>query len=127
MNAAVAEALWRDTTIDITTTGRRSGLARRIEIWILKIDDQLFITGTPGPRDWFANLLAEPRCTIHLKQQVHADLAAIAEPVPDPAVRKAVMEHLEADWYRNQGEDLDDLVAEAPMVEIVIDGWPLAP
>ena len=125
MDAAVAAALERDTTIDLTTTGRKSGLPRRIEIWILKVDDRLIITGTPGPRDWYANLLADPRCTIHLKQKVQADLNAEAQPVTDRTTRRLVMEHVEANWYRNQGEDLDTLLDDAPMVELILPGWPV--
>ena len=56
----VREELADDLTIDITTTGRRSGQARRIEIWMLDVDGRFFITGTPGRRDWLANLLADP-------------------------------------------------------------------
>lgn len=124
MDAAVREALAKDLTIDLTTTGRRSGEPRRIEIWLLKIHDRLVITGTPGPRDWFANLLADPVCTVHLKERIRADLPAVATPVTDHDIRTEVFEHLEATWYRRQGEDLATLVAHAPMVELSIDGWP---
>ena len=48
----------------------------------------------------------------------------MATPIVDPAVRAEVFEHLEARWYRHQGEDLDTLLTEAPMVEVAIDGWP---
>ena len=121
---AVREALAKDLTIDLTTTGRRSGHARRIEIWMLKVGRRIIITGTPGPRDWYANLLAQPSCTVHLKERIRADLPAIATPVTDPDLRTEVFEHLEATWYRRQGEDLETLVAEAPMVELRIAGWP---
>ena len=50
----------KDPTIDITTTGRHSGDARRIEIWMLVIEDRFFITGTPGPRGWLANVAERP-------------------------------------------------------------------
>jgi len=123
---AVARALGADTTIDLTTTGRTSGSARRVEIWILKVGDRLVITGTPGPRDWYANLLADPACVIHLKERIRADVAATAAPVLDPAIRAEVFQHLEATWYRNQGESLETLVAEAPMVELSVKGWPKA-
>jgi deazaflavin-dependent oxidoreductase (nitroreductase family) len=106
-----------DPTIDITTTGRRSGQPRRIEIWMLDVDGRFFITGTPGPRDWLANLRADPALTVHLKRQAHADLAATATPVTDEATRRQVLEHLTARWYRSQSP-LDDLVATAPMVEV---------
>lgn len=124
MDDAVREALAKDLTIDLTTTGRRSGTPRRIEIWMLKVGDRIIITGTPGPRDWYANLLAERACIVHLKERVRADLPAVATPVLDDAVRTEVFEHIEATWYRRQGEDLATLVAEAPMVEVHIDGWP---
>ena len=124
MDDDVREALAKDLTIDLTTTGRSSGEARRIEIWMLKIGDRIVITGTPGPRDWYANLLADPACIIHLKERIRADLPATATPIIDPAIRTEVFEHIEATWYRRQGEDLETLVAEAPMVEIRIDGWP---
>ena len=124
MEPEILAAIRRDTTIDLTTTGRQTGQPRRIEIWWLKVDDRIFITGTPGPRDWYANLLADPSCTVHLKQATKADLVATATAVRDRATRTRVLEHLEAKWYRDQGEDFETLLAEAPMVEIAIAGWP---
>jgi F420H(2)-dependent quinone reductase len=45
-----------DRVIDITTTGRKTGEPRRIEIWFHRLDGRYFITGAPGrPRDWYAN------------------------------------------------------------------------
>jgi deazaflavin-dependent oxidoreductase (nitroreductase family) len=117
---AVRDELRDDPTIDITTTGRRSGRPRRIEIWMLDVDGRFFITGTPGRRDWLANLLARPSLIVHLKRHAHADLGARAAPVDDPATRRRVIEHLSAHWYRSQSP-VDDLVATAPMVEITFD------
>ena len=74
----VQAALATDMTIDITTIGRRSGESRRIEIWFLNVDGVIYITGTPGPRDWFANLAADPSLIFHLKESVVADLPATA-------------------------------------------------
>jgi deazaflavin-dependent oxidoreductase (nitroreductase family) len=115
--ALVRHELRHDPTIDITTTGRRSGRARRIEIWMLDVDGRFFITGTPGRRDWLANVMADPKLVVHLKRSAHVDLDARAELVTDPASRRRVLEHLTARWYRTQA-DLDDLVATAPMVEV---------
>ena len=126
INQVVARAIDADTTIDLTTTGRTSGLAHRIEIWMLKVGARLLITGSPGPRDWYANLMADPACVIHLKERIRADVAARATAAVDPAIRTEVFEHLEASWYRNQGESLETLVAEAPMVELAVVGWPTA-
>jgi len=109
-----------DPTVDITTTGRRTGLPRRIEIWMLDVDGHFFITGTPGHRDWLANLHADPSLAVHLKRHAHLDLAARAISVTDAATRGAVLEHLSATWYRTQ-QPLDVLVETAPMVEVVFD------
>ena len=73
-----------ERTIDITTLGRRSGIPRRIEVWFHRVDGRWFITGMPGPRNWYANLRAHPRFLVHLKHGVTADLPATATPV-DPA------------------------------------------
>jgi deazaflavin-dependent oxidoreductase (nitroreductase family) len=110
-----------DPVVDITTTGRRTGLPRRIEIWMLDVGGSFFITGTSGPRDWLANLRVDPRLVVHLKRHAHLDLDARATPVEDAAKRRAVLDHLSATWYRGQ-EPLDVLVDTAPMVEIVFDG-----
>ncbi len=113
----VDAALARDLTIDITTTGRGSGLPRTIEIWFMAVDGRIFITGTPGPRDWYANLLADSSLIFHLKESLRADLPATARPVTDTATRRLVFEHPSAAWYRDQ-TDLEELVADAPMVEL---------
>lgn len=114
---AIAAALASDLTIDITTTGRTSGAPRRIEIWFLNIDGRIFITGTPGPRDWYANLLADPSMTFHLKESVQADLPARARPVTDGETRRLVLTHMVASWYREQ-VPIDSLIDGAPMVEV---------
>jgi hypothetical protein len=92
MDERVRQALANDRTIDITTTGRISGLPPRIETWFYRVDDQIYLTGSPGRRDWYANLLANPDFTFHLKQSVAADLPARADPITDPAERRTIFE-----------------------------------
>jgi deazaflavin-dependent oxidoreductase (nitroreductase family) len=119
----VGAELAADPIVDITTIGRRSGLPRRIEIWMLEVDGRFFITGTPGRRDWLANLIATPQLTLHLKRHAQLDLPARAAVVTDAATRRIVLEHAAARWYRSQ-VDIDRLVAEAPMVEVVVEAPP---
>lgn len=68
MDEAIKQALDQDRTIDITTTGRKTGQLRHTEIWFHNLDGELYITGTPGRRDWYANLLGDPEFTFHLKE-----------------------------------------------------------
>jgi hypothetical protein len=122
MNAEISAALASDGTIDITTIGARSGLARRIEIWFLRLERRTFITGTPGPRNWYSNLLVHDRFTFHLKESARADLEARAVPVLDEPTRRWVFSqpHRWNDWYSSEAS-LDDLVSGSPMVEVFFD------
>jgi deazaflavin-dependent oxidoreductase (nitroreductase family) len=117
MEPRVAEALTKGGVIDITTTGRKSGEPRRIEIVFHAIDGHVYISGFPRPqkRSWLANLEAHPRFTFHLKQDVVADLPAIARTITDPEERRAVLQHVSRTWDRN---DIDVMVAQSPLVEV---------
>jgi hypothetical protein len=84
----------RAHTIDITTTGARTGLPRRIEIWFYYFGGRWFLSGLPGPSSWYANLLAHPGFTFHLKHGVHADLPARARPITDPGERRQVFDRI---------------------------------
>ena len=117
----VQAALATDMTIDITTIGRRSGESRRIEIWFLNVDGVIYITGTPGPCDWFANLAADPSLIFHLKESVVADLPATATIVDQRDERASVFHAPSAAWYLNQGDSFDSLLAHAPMVRLDFD------
>jgi hypothetical protein len=119
MDSELSAALASDGTIDITTTGARSGLPRRTEIWFLHLGGRTFITGTPGPRCWYANLLADDRFTFHLKESVTADLEARAVPVLDAPTRRWLFSqpHPWTEWYVREA-GLDALVAGSPMVEV---------
>ena len=120
MSPQVAGALERDRTIDITTIGRKSGQPRRKEIWFHNLDGRLYITGTPGTRDRYANLAAHPEFTFHLKESVRADLPALARPVLDEAQRREIIAaiHRKLGWSR----ELEDWVADSPLVEVELAG-----
>ena len=108
-------------TIDITTTGRQSGEPRRIEIWFLNVGGAIYITGTPGPRHWYANLVGTPSFLFHLKESMTLDLAATATVVANRAERKRVFAAPRAEWYLRQGDSLDSLLDDAPMVRVDFD------
>jgi deazaflavin-dependent oxidoreductase (nitroreductase family) len=88
-----ASSAIEDRTIDITTTGRRSGKPRRIEIVFYRLGEDVYLSGIPAPkaRDWLANLAANPRFTLHLKHGVATDLPATATVILEPAERRRVL------------------------------------
>jgi deazaflavin-dependent oxidoreductase (nitroreductase family) len=118
LDERVTRALARGHTIDITTTGRRTGLARRIETVFHNIDGRIVLSGMPGPRSWYANLLADPRLTFHLKGAVQADLPATARPILEPTERRAVMSRVAQNWGRT---DIDVMMERSPLVEVRFD------
>ena len=121
MNKQIVQALDRDNTIDITTIGRKSGQPQRIEIWFRRVNGRTYITGTPGPRDWYANLLSNPHFTFHLKQSLQADLPARARPVLNEAERQQILADPVMAWYQEQVGSLAELVAGSPLVEVLFE------
>ncbi len=124
--AQLAQALHADLTIDIVTTGARSGRQRRVEIWFTNVDGRIIITGTVTggrgepvlPRDWLANLAATPEFLFCFKESIVAELPARATVVRDPRLRRVFMTAPETQWYREQGDTVEELIASAPLVEV---------
>jgi deazaflavin-dependent oxidoreductase (nitroreductase family) len=110
-------ALERGDRIDITTTGRRSGEPRRIEIVFHNIGGRIYISGIPypGKRGWLQNLEADPHFTFHLKGKTRADLPATARVIDDESERRAVLPHIARIWRRN---DLEQMVRYSPLIEV---------
>jgi len=118
MDEAIRQALERDRTIDITTTGRKSGRPQRIEIWFHNLDGRLYITGTPGRRNWYANLRENPDFTFHLKVSAQADLAARARLIEEAPERREVLTRILRQL--GGGRDLEAWIAGAPLVEVAL-------
>lgn len=122
LDAAVIEALGHGHTIDITTTGRKSGEQRRIEIVFFNFGGRLYISGMPSAertRAWLLNLRANPAFTFHLKQGVHADLPATASEITEPVHRREVIEQVAKVWRRDPGV----MFAHSPLIEVTIEGY----
>jgi deazaflavin-dependent oxidoreductase (nitroreductase family) len=121
VDEAVRRALAQGGIIDITTTGRRTGLPRRIEIALHSIGGRLYISGMPRAdrkRSWLANLEADPRLVVHLKRGIVADLPAVARVITDEAERREVLRAVARAWGRT---DLEAMVAHSPLIEVTIE------
>jgi hypothetical protein len=112
-------------TIDITTTGRNSGKARRIEIWFYRFEGSIYLSGMPGPRtrDWLANLMADSHFIFHLKHGVVADLPAVATVITDPHERRRILASFVDDFNYRHGPGgpeavLDEWVDHSPLARV---------
>lgn len=126
MDAAIERALGAGGIADITTTGRSSGRARRIEVYFHNLDGALYITGRPGKRDWYANVVADPAMVLHLKRGVTADLAAGADPVTDSTERRRILWRLLTERFQVEESQAEEViatwVAESPLVRLTLSG-----
>ncbi|AUS79717.1 hypothetical protein C1701_16820 [Actinoalloteichus sp. AHMU CJ021] len=78
------------------------------------------------PRDWYRNLLADPRLTLHLKESVVVDLPATAVEVTDVVDRRRVLDDVldqlsRPDNPQGLSEELDRAGwhARSPLLEII--------
>jgi deazaflavin-dependent oxidoreductase (nitroreductase family) len=119
MDEHIRNALEHGRTIDITTIGRTSGEPRRIEIWFHNVDRHIYITGTPGRRDWYANLRANPNFTFHIKEGVQADLPARATPIEDADAKRPILKRICENVGR--ADEVETWVAQSPLVEVMFE------
>ena len=122
MDEVLQTAFARGGVVDITTTGARSGKARRIEINFVALDGRYYITGRPGrKRDWLANMKANPEFTVHLKRGATADIAARAREITLREEREDVLYRILTDGWGNEEAKarhiLPRWVEAAPLVE----------
>ncbi|MGQ0849979.1 MAG: nitroreductase/quinone reductase family protein [Actinomycetota bacterium] len=121
MDPDVTAALARGGIADITTTGRKTGLPRRIEIFFHHFDGENFITGRPGfKRDWLANLESNPEFVLHLKRGVVADIPAVATVIKDFDRRRSLLFRARTESWGVEPDraarDHDHWVATSPLV-----------
>jgi deazaflavin-dependent oxidoreductase (nitroreductase family) len=120
LDPAVAGALTRGGLVDLTTTGRRSGEPRTIEIVFHAIGGRVYISGIPARRrrSWLANLAADPRLTLGLRAPAGVVVSGRARIIDDEAERRAILPHIAGAWGR---DDLEVMVAWSPLIEVLID------
>jgi deazaflavin-dependent oxidoreductase (nitroreductase family) len=125
MDPAVRNALDHSQVIDLTTTGRKTGEPRRIEIFIHNLDGRLVISGMPlagKTRAWLRNVADNPAVTLHLKSQLAvADVEGSARVVTDPVERRLLIDGVARNWKRT---DVDEMVEHSPLIEVTVPGYP---
>ena len=122
MDDRIRRVLDHRQLIDITTTGRRSGQPRRLEIVMHNFDGRLYISGIPrrARRAWLLNLEADPTLTVHLKGALSVDLPAHARIITETTERRAILERVASAWGRT---DVEAMVAWSPLIEVLVPGY----
>jgi len=118
---ATLAALNHSQVIDLTTTGRRTGQPRRIEIFLHADNGELFITGMPRAdrtRDWIYNIEADPHVVVHVKRSVVVDVPATARVVRDPEERRPLIEAAAKRWGRT---DVPEMLRHSPLIVLTVD------
>ena len=60
----------KEQFVYLTTTGRKTGLAREIEIWFVELGGHLYILAEHGYKaHWVRNVVANPSVTIRLAKR----------------------------------------------------------
>jgi deazaflavin-dependent oxidoreductase (nitroreductase family) len=112
--------LARERFCYLTTTGRRTGRPRRIEIWFAAAEGSDVIYMMAGGREragWVQNLRAEPRVTVEIGDRRFAGIARIvADPAEEETARRLVYQK-----YRDD-DDLEEWRDSALPVAIDLEG-----
>ncbi len=112
-------SLAREPFCYLTTTGRRSGEARRIEIWFAAAESAatIYLLAGGGERaGWVRNLRRHPRVAVEIGGRRFTGTArVVADGDEDAAARRLVYEK-----YR-EGEDLEEWRDTALPVAIDLD------
>ena len=75
----------------LTTTGRRTGRPREIEIWFTRRAGRLYLVAGHRERaQWVRNLRALPRVTVRLGRRTFAATARVVDARAEPALTGAV-------------------------------------
>lgn len=106
----------------LTTTGRRSGRAHRIEIWFVGHDDGAYLLSDTGRSDWYRNLEHDPAVTLEIAgERCETTARPVERDDPSNAIVRPAMVAKYASTY--EGGDLQDWSRTAFLVRIE---WPPA-
>jgi len=86
--AAALSRIASRSTVELTTTGRKSGQPHSRPIWFVISDGEVIVqAGKDGKTDWYQNLMKTPAVTL---RQGEYTFRARAVPVKDPARVEAI-------------------------------------
>ena len=70
--------------LSLTTTGRKTGLPREIEIWFVEADGRIYVLAEHGYRaHWVQNILAKPEVRVRVGDHQWNGAARVLDPEQD--------------------------------------------
>jgi len=88
IDADALRAVEDESTLELSSTGRRSGQVRTVTIWFVRDGARLYVqSGKEGNTDWYHNVLANPAVTLRIGT---LRLQGQARRVDDPAESERV-------------------------------------
>ncbi|HEV2115424.1 MAG TPA: nitroreductase family deazaflavin-dependent oxidoreductase [Terriglobales bacterium] len=76
----------------LTTTGRRTGLAREIEIWFTRRDGLYYVIAEYPTSQWVQNVSANANVAVRLGEERFAASVRVIDPAAEPALHAAVQQ-----------------------------------
>ena len=124
MDDNTVAALNQGGIADIITIGRKSGQPRRTEIYFHQLDDKFYVSGTAEPRDWVANLNADPHFVLHLKRCLSANVSATARHVTKIAERRRIIRRILTAGSEQDADtitpEMDDVATNGLLIEFTV-------
>lgn len=82
----------------LTTTGRRTGLPREIEIWFTSYNGSYYVIAEFATSHWVRNIKANPRVKVRVGDDRFAATARVIDAAKEPQLHAAVRQ-LSSDKY----------------------------
>ena len=124
MDYNTVAALNQGGIADIITIGRKSGQPRRTEIYFHQLDGKFYVSGTARPRDWVANLNADPHFVLHLKRGLSANVSATVRHVTKIAERRRIIRRLLTAGSEQDADtitpEMDDVATNGLLIEFTV-------
>ena len=88
----------------LTTTGRRTGQPREIEIWFTEYDGRFYVIAEHRDRaQWVRNILADPRVRVRLGDRTFAATARTVSDEAEPELASIIKRLSDAKYGWNDG------------------------
>jgi deazaflavin-dependent oxidoreductase (nitroreductase family) len=101
----------------LTTTGRRTGLAREIEIWFSELGGRFYLIAEHGEgANWVRNIQANPHVTVRVGDRRFAGTARIIVDERYPDLARAVKALSDAKYRWSDGL-IVEIAPEVPSAE----------